>query len=840
MSRGFSFNREFDFVRLDGLRRATGRPPHDWDIYIVKELIDNALDADDAMWRDESTRLPTIQINIEYIRVPECRTAQLFVQVSNNASFPIEQIPSIFATQWYTSRKAFIKGLTRGALGNALKTLLGIPYALRNRVAGDWAPELKPLSILSRGKEYLPRYAVDSLSQSIRFEYEERKGKNLAGTVISIGLDHFEQEIPRTMAEIQQVAAHYHLCNPHAYFSWKVEIEGYESIIEYPGDSNWRGKFRGRAPVQWYSPAAFQDLLGALYRSLQGDRKEYRLPLEDVCSRFFESLETSEYEDESSLPNSTIVKSFGRDWITATDIEGPSATQLYRLFCQHSASFDSINLGAIGAEHTRKALTAALPVEGDITYQLVLDAGDDPNVPFVIEASVSRLTDGKRQIWTAINYTPSYSDPFQTRWLRALITPDEPAFGLRGILDAYDLRENTPIVLFLHLICPNVEHHEFSKTEINHLPFKEALSTLLDRLLTDFRRAREEEELRLEQRIFLTLDGILDELADEERFVFEQLFEKLRSRLSQDSALAAWLQTPDAPSRLQTYINNYQSRSTILTRRVARPALGGLSIPLHPDRHFYIPTEHLSRELLAQHHVNKILYMQVPELEPIAIDNGWLCRMDLALLHNSSGDDSLREAMIQCVANSNAAMLILHNADDAGCKVVNNITAWLVEAQLETCRVVDLGLSPSKNAGDDGEVTKLVELMPGELAGWLRNRFRNLGIQLKSLPPNADIRRDIRERFERLLLGHIWEGISQQFDITRLLLDIDARLSLTSVMAGEALDDHVKAMLEHESCAESYDRVLDSAVGAYFKDFMMGQSTRIYELVQQHLSSLPK
>ena len=39
-----------------------------------------------------------------------------------------------------------------------------IPYALRNRVAGDWNPELKPLAILCQGNEYLPGYAIGGLS----------------------------------------------------------------------------------------------------------------------------------------------------------------------------------------------------------------------------------------------------------------------------------------------------------------------------------------------------------------------------------------------------------------------------------------------------------------------------------------------------------------------------------------------------------------------------------------------------------------------------------------------------------------------------------------------------
>ena len=85
-------------------------------IYILKELIDNALDADETLWLEDSGAFPSLQIHMEYIDVPERRSKQLFVQVSNRAKFPVEQIENIFATQWYTSRKTFIKGLTRGAL----------------------------------------------------------------------------------------------------------------------------------------------------------------------------------------------------------------------------------------------------------------------------------------------------------------------------------------------------------------------------------------------------------------------------------------------------------------------------------------------------------------------------------------------------------------------------------------------------------------------------------------------------------------------------------------------------------------------------------------------------
>lgn len=836
MPEAFSFSREFDFVRLDGLRRATGRPPHEWDLYIVKELIDNALDADEVLWRDDPTQFPRVNIRMEYIKVPERRSQQLFVQVSNRAAFPIEQMADIFATQWYTSRKAFIRGLTRGALGNALKTLLGIPYALRNRVAGDWGPDLKPLSILCNGKEHLARYVVDSTAQTIRFECGTKASKPVEGTVVSIGLDHFEQEMPRTLAQVELFAEQYHLCNPHAEFHWTVEIENQEWTTEYAANPNWVGKFRGIAPVQWYSPTAFQDLLGALYRKQSGDKKTGKLPVNIVCRCFAGFDGEAVGFSRGHSPSATIVAALGQDNLTAADIEGPVAMRLYQLLCRYSPRFDSVRLGCIGPEHVREMLTRILPVDGDVRYEIAADAGDDPSTPFVVEAAVARLKDGRRQIWTAINFAPTYGDPFLRRLLRAPIQSNEPVLGLRGLLDAYGIRDDTPVVVFLHLICPNVEHDEFSKTEINHLPFRCVLGDLLDRLLMALRQAQEEEELRLEQAVFRALDVILGELDPGERFVFDQLLEKLRARLSQDPALAAWLEAPDAPGRLRVYITSYQSRNAILTHHVARPAAGTLSIPLHPDRHFSVLAEHVSRDLLAGHHANKVLYVQVRELEPVVIENGWLCRMDMALLRNPPAPDVLQDALVQCVVGSDLPILVLHDADERGQTVVEQMRTWLEERRLDVGRIVDVGLDAVGMAGDGTQPTRLVGMMPGELAAWLMARFEALGIPVKSLPTDADIRRDIRERFERLLLGHLWEGVSQQLEVIRLLGDLDRQLHLTETMIGQALDERLKHGLQQESCAKSYAAVLDEVVGEFFEGFMCEHSARVRELTREHLA----
>src|SRR5947209_8390025 len=650
MPEAFSFNREYDFIRLEGLYRASGRPAHEWDIDILKELIDNALDADEFLWRHDSQQAPLLHIHIEYISVPPPQCQQLLVRVRNRALFPVQQVKDIFATQWYTSRKAFIKGLTRGALGNALKTLLGIPYALHNRVADDWKPDLKPLSICCSSTEYLPRYIVDPIAQTIRLECDTKPCKPLPGTTISVGLDYFVQEIPRTLVDIETLAQQYHICNPHAEFHWTVEIANRVWEKEYQPQPGWVNKFLERAPVRWYSLADFKDLLGALYRQWGAKEGEQKLPLQTVCAYFSGFNPANRGHDETIITR--IVHDVGHDCFTTADIESPVAKMLYAALCKYSPPFRSLQLGYIGQEHIHATLAGHFPLEGKLQYAVMTDADNDPSMPFVIEAAAAYLKEGKRQLWTAINFSRTYNDPFLSRWLPVPAQPDELVLGLRGVLDAYNLREDTPMILFLHLVCPNIEHNEFSKTDINHLPFKKSLGEILHKLLTELRQDQEEEEMQLEQTIFQALNIILSRLAEGDRFIPDQLLERLRLQLRQNQAIALWLERPDTLNRLRMYISSYQALNPAINRFVARPAEVLLHIPSHPRHYFSIPIAHTLRHLLEQHYVNKILYVQPRELGPVIIENNWLCRMDMALLHAPPGANVQEEFLFYCISQS--------------------------------------------------------------------------------------------------------------------------------------------------------------------------------------------
>lgn len=822
MTEAFSINREFDFVRLEGLRRATGRPAHEWDIYIIKELIDNALDADDTLWQQDPSIFPDVKIWIEYIHIPERQARQLFVQVQNRALFPVDQLDDVFATQKYTSSKSFTKGLTRGALGNALKTLLGIPYALHNRATGDWQPELKPMSIICQEIEYQPRYHVDRTAQEIRFECKKTASRMQVGTIISVGLDVFDQERPRTLDDFKQLALQYHLVNPHVCFQWAIEIEHQEWQQDYEPNLLWKSKYQEPALIQWYFGSAFQDLLAVLYRKFYGEDESQLLPIKAV-TQYFAGLNDQANEIETS---------FKKVGISKTDIEGAIGIKLYKLLAKYSPKFDVVNLGYVGQEHLCQVLKESLPLEGDVLYGIEM-SDSDPNIPFVIEAAVAYLAEEVgRIVWTAVNFTPTYGDPFMRAWLTVPIQPNDPALGLRGLLDAYGLTEDTSVAFCLHLICPNVEHSEFSKTDVNHLPFKGVLGNLFDRLFAQLKQRRDEAELRLQEQIFKAIDSVLAQVGVHERFIFGQLLEKLKSALSDEPGLADWLARPDVDLRLRAYITSYQSQNTVLSQRVARPASGTITLPSHPDRYFSLLVEHVSRDLLSRHHVNKILYIQGQEWEPVVIENNWLCQMDMALLHNISDPNGLRSPLVQLASRCELPILVLHDATQSGQEIVTKMRTWLVGAGIELDRLIDLGLTDTHV--HESSPKKLVEMMPSELADWLIIRLKAIQISIKWLPSVTQIRRDISQRMQQYFHNSIWEGMGQHIAFSKLLIKLDEEVGLTVTMIDQMLDDKIQQRLEQVTCTDSYRTILDEVIEQFYTEFMQQHGDRLKTLVKAH------
>jgi len=116
----FATPRAAEFLELRALQAQTGQPVEAFGHVVVKELLDNALDA-----AETAGRAPNIDITT---RTDDGIT---FVTVTDNgAGITPATVDDVCDFTVLVSDKARYRGPARGAQGNALKTLLGIPYAL--------------------------------------------------------------------------------------------------------------------------------------------------------------------------------------------------------------------------------------------------------------------------------------------------------------------------------------------------------------------------------------------------------------------------------------------------------------------------------------------------------------------------------------------------------------------------------------------------------------------------------------------------------------------------------------------------------------------------------------
>lgn len=123
--------RNQEYFEIGRLRVATGVGVDRWDMVILKELVDNALDA------VEEVKNARVEVNV---------TDAVFAVTDNGPGLSKEDVDKIIDYNTYASSKNAYIAPTRGHLGNALLTLIGIPVAMEG--------EEIPLEIHTRGVRY--------------------------------------------------------------------------------------------------------------------------------------------------------------------------------------------------------------------------------------------------------------------------------------------------------------------------------------------------------------------------------------------------------------------------------------------------------------------------------------------------------------------------------------------------------------------------------------------------------------------------------------------------------------------------------------------------------------
>jgi DNA topoisomerase VI subunit B len=204
----FEASRAAEYFDARQLSALAGVPASEFASVVLKELIDNALDACET-----AGAAPEIQVEAR----DEDGAVSLTVS-DNGPGLPPEVVRRVLDYSIRVSDKAAYRSPTRGAQGNALKTIIGIPYALGVR---------EPIVIGARGVRHIIMPSIDPAG-TVRINHEEHNGlpsgggttvevKATPGRVRDPQVEHLTQDFD-ALHWVRSFAAF----NPHAALRYRV------------------------------------------------------------------------------------------------------------------------------------------------------------------------------------------------------------------------------------------------------------------------------------------------------------------------------------------------------------------------------------------------------------------------------------------------------------------------------------------------------------------------------------------------------------------------------------------------------------------------------------------
>jgi hypothetical protein len=758
-------SRELDYLQKDWLEKTTGIQAANWDVYVIKELIDNALDADEAAGIEPIK----ISVNVIYTRDEKRNLFSLKIDIGNQAPFPADQIEHIFDQ------------------GNALKTIAGVPYALRHFHYGDYEVNHRPIIIETAGRRHTVSYQIDESTDKINLlTHADSTVSGSEFNWVRVGIDRFFQETPREFTELRELARSLALYNPHVSFDWKVAMGEQQESMSFPRGSDWIGRFRGVAPISWYDAAQFRILLTHAARAQTSEIRTRdfissfpgfaRQQIDQICKNFPSTVE--------EVLNRQVVQALYEKLISV-DQSLPQRITVS-------------DLGGLGEASMSKHVADFLGEPLQITYRQELTQDPSrPSRPFVLEIFGARFEDGtQRTILTGINNTANYGDPFsRTTLTRAGSQPGAEARGLREFVEIFGVTPATPFLIAIHLICPNISYQDFSKTLIEASPFREKLETTLSAVLEELSVGEEEAEkqraVNSRERLKQFIPSAVQYLSPHghEFFSLEQLVIKVRHLYAAKPDDA----TANPPSSLETReaIEEYRCEHPgelvkLIQRRPVEIWLPGLN----GSAAFAVSSVTVAN--LADACVNKVLIFSDRGVADVFVANDFPRRFDVAVIAVDSGSATFEDTL-ETIANWKLPMVLAHDASIPGYSWSERLQRSLTDRRLDPS-LYDLGLTPDQGktlnlpiehaAFTDGQrhtvntplseseqeflfeqeqSYSLMALSPKALKNWLCAEIARLGVPEKMVPASTVSRlgaqKALRQTVERWVLDQLGSEI---------------------------------------------------------------------------------
>ena len=429
-----------------------------WPIALLKELIDNSLDACESAGIS-----PVIEVVIE---------DEAFGVRDNGQGLPERTLAGSLDYLKRVSDKALYVSPSRGQLGNALKTVWAAPYVAHLETQGEARVE-----VWTQGKHYTVLVSLDRIAQQpdIQLLPEEDETvktgtfvkvhwPNLACSVDEKNDDSYDEDDDDDfcddddeegddeedsldaadssgfIGQAQRLVEGYVAFNPHATFSLGCTL--FEAT-----DSTWK-KWIPSEPTSahWHTPDTLRDLIAAYISDEKGGGK--RRTLREFIGEFRGLSGTAKQKEAMAGLSVTYLRELASD----RDIDMDRVGKLLANMKALSNPVKPAALGIIGEDHLKGwALRYADVTETSFRYKKKLGEGN--GLPHVLEVGfgIRKEKKGRRIVRTGLNWSPTLMHPVQeiTEMLQKMR------------IDKFD-----PVTVVVHMASPGFDFVDRGKTRL--------------------------------------------------------------------------------------------------------------------------------------------------------------------------------------------------------------------------------------------------------------------------------------------------------------------------------------------------------------------------------------
>ena len=366
------------------------------------------------------------------------------VIADNGPGLPAETVKNVldFSVR-VSSREAYVSP-TRGAQGNALKTIVAMPFVLDG---GSGRIEIE-----AHGIHHRIEMSVDRVRQEPVIQHEVDLSPVRVGTVVRVHWPLVSASIIRDVeTRFLQIAEDYTWLNPH--LSLSVDWFGETSTFTAT-EAAWP-HWSPSEPTSphWYQPAHLERLVAG-YLSHDQDAQRVR-PVREFVAEFrglTGSAKQKAVLDAAGLSREPLTR-----LVNGKNIDSDRVKGLLSAMKSHSSPVKPKQLGSIGRDHLAAKFAAVGAEMESFIYRRVMDTTD--GVPWIVETAFGWCPKAnRRRLVTGVNWSPGIINPFR----------ELGSFGrsLDTILAEQRAGRDEPVILVLHMVCPRVQYLDRGKSSV--------------------------------------------------------------------------------------------------------------------------------------------------------------------------------------------------------------------------------------------------------------------------------------------------------------------------------------------------------------------------------------